>query len=123
MKFLGNLIWLIFGGIIGALLWAVAGLLFCITIIGIPLGIQAFKLSSFALWPFGREVEIGGFGAGGALGNIVWILFVGWELALGHLVAALIFAITIIGIPFARQHVKLARLSLIPFGAEIHGGG
>ncbi len=123
MKFLGNLIWLIFGGFIGAAAWAFAGLILCITVIGIPFGIQAFKISSFALWPFGREVEVGEFGAGGAIGNVIWILLFGWELALGHLIIALVFFITIIGIPFAGQHIKLARLSLIPFGAEIRSAG
>ena len=119
MKFIGNLIWLVFGGFIGFIVWMAAGLLLCLTIVGIPWGLQAFKLSSFVLWPFGREVEVGMFGAGGALGNIIWILLFGWELALWHLFAALLFAVTIVGIPFAAQHVKLARLSLLPFGSVI----
>lgn len=118
MRLLGNMLWLIFGGFICAMLWAVAGLLLCVTIIGIPFGIQTFKLAGFTLWPFGTEVEIGEFGVGGAVGNVIWILLFGWELAIFHSIAALLFSITIIGIPFGRQHIKLARLSLIPFGAR-----
>ena len=123
MRILGNLIWLLFGGIIGAVVWSAAGVVFCVTVIGIPFGVQAFKLASFALWPFGRDVDVGNFGAGGAVGNVVWILLFGWELAVGHLAAALIFFVTVVGIPFALQHVKLARLALIPFGAEIRAVG
>lgn len=118
MRFIGNLLWLIFGGFISAMLWAAAGLLLCLTIIGIPFGLQALKLAGFTLWPFGTEVEIGQFGVGGAVGNIIWIVLFGWELAIYHCVAAILFSITIIGIPFGRQHIKLARLSLIPFGAR-----
>ena len=123
MRFLGNLIWLIFGGLAAAVLWTVAGVLLCASVVGIPFGIQAFKMASFVLWPFGREVSEGAFGAGGALGNVLWLLLFGWSLALGHLVIALVFALTVVGIPFALQHVKLARLSLIPFGAEIRTVG
>ena len=120
MKLAGNLIWLIFGGLISAVLWTLSGLLLCITIIGIPFGIQALKLAGFTLWPFGREVKIGDFGVGGAIGNVIWIMLFGWELAVYHALLALLFTITIIGFPFAKQHIKLARLSLIPFGADIH---
>jgi len=91
-----------------------------ITIIGIPFGLQALKLAGFTLWPFGREVEIGNFGIGGALGNVIWIMLFGWELAVYHTLLAVLFAITIIGFPFGKQHIKLAGLSLIPFGADIH---
>ncbi len=119
MKIFGNLIWLIFGGLISAMLWMVSGLILCATIIGIPFGLQALKLAGFTLWPFGSEVEIGDFGVGGAIGNVIWILLFGWELAIFHVIAALLFTITIIGIPFGKQHIKLARLSLIPFGARI----
>ena len=119
MNGIANLIWLIFGGLVGALLWMTAGLLLCATIVGIPFGLQALKIAGFVLWPFGRDVEVGAFGVGGAVGNVLWILLFGWELALAHVLAAVIFTVTIIGIPFARQHIKLARLSLLPFGATI----
>lgn len=119
MSFIGNVIWLLLGGILGAILWAVAGLLLCITIVGIPFGFQCFKIAGFVLWPFGRAIELGNFGAGGLILNIIWIIFFGWELALDHLATGLIFCITIIGIPFGLQHFKLAQLGLVPFGARI----
>jgi uncharacterized membrane protein YccF (DUF307 family) len=119
MSFIGNLIWLIFGGLIGAIAWAIAGLVLCITIIGIPFGLQCFKIAGFVLWPFGRDIELGNFGAGGLIMNIIWLIVFGWEFFLGHLIVAAIFCITIIGIPFGLQHVKLAKLGLIPFGAQI----
>lgn len=119
MRFIGNIIWIIFGGLIGAIAWSLAGLLLCITIIGIPFGLQCFKIAGFVLWPFGRVIILGNFGAGGLIFNIIWLLVFGWEFALGHLVIGLIFCLTIIGIPFGLQHFKLAQLGLIPFGAEI----
>lgn len=120
MSMLGNFLWIIFGGIIGALLWFLAGLILCITIIGIPLGLQCYKIAGLTLMPFGREVSIGEFGAVGFLANIIWIILFGWELCIYHLFVALVFAITIVGIPFSVQHIKLAKLSLVPFGAKIH---
>jgi uncharacterized membrane protein YccF (DUF307 family) len=120
MSFLGNIIWLIFGGIIGAIVWALVGLLWCISIIGIPFGVQCFKIAAFVLWPFGREIEVGNFGAGGLIFNIIWIILFGWEFAIAHLIIGAIFCLTIIGIPFGLQHFKLAKLGLIPFGARIH---
>ncbi|MEA4923764.1 Inner membrane protein YccF [bioreactor metagenome] len=119
MNFIGNVIWLILGGIIGAILWAVGGLLLCITIIGIPFGLQCFKIAGFVLWPFGREIEPGHFGVGGLILNIIWIIVWGWELAVTHLFIGAVFCITIIGIPFGLQHFKFALLGLIPFGAKI----
>jgi uncharacterized membrane protein YccF (DUF307 family) len=120
MSFLGNIIWLIFGGIIGAIVWALVGLLWCISIIGIPFGVQCFKIAAFVLWPFGREIEVGNFGAGGLIFNIIWIILFGWEFAIGHLIIGAVFCLTIVGIPFGLQHFKLAKLGLIPFGARIH---
>lgn len=120
MKLLGNLIWLLFGGIIAAFAWLLAGFILCITIIGIPFGIQCFKISAFVLWPFGKEIELGNFGVGGLLFNILWLVFFGWEFALAHFCIGLIFCITVIGIPFGLQHFKLAKLGLIPFGAKIY---
>lgn len=120
MNFIGNVIWLLFGGIIAAIMWLLAGLVLCLTIIGIPFGVQCFKISAFVLWPFGKEIEIGNFGVGGLLFNILWLIFFGWEFAITHLVIGLIFCITIVGIPFGLQHFKFAKLGLIPFGARIY---
>lgn len=120
MKLIGNLIWLLFGGIISAILWFVSGLFLCVTIICIPFGVQCFKIATFVLWPFGREIEIGNFGTGGLILNIIWIIAFGWEFAITHFIIGAIFCITIIGIPFGLQHFKFAKLGLIPFGAKIH---
>lgn len=120
MSFIGNIIWLIFGGILGAIAWLIAGLLLCITIIGIPFGVQCFKIAGFVLWPFGRDVEIGNFGAAGLILNVLWIVILGWELAVFHLVFGAILCVTIIGIPFGLQHFKLSMLGLVPFGARIY---
>ncbi|MDQ2088079.1 YccF domain-containing protein [Herbivorax sp. ANBcel31] len=119
MGCLGNIIWFIFGGLISALIWMLAGLIMCITIIGIPFGIQCFKIAVLVLWPFGKEIKSGNFGVGGLLLNIIWIIFLGWELAIMHLIIGGFFCITIIGIPFGIQHFKLAKLGLVPFGADI----
>ena len=118
MRLIGNLIWFIFGGFIMALGWFIAGIIWCITIIGIPIGLQAFKLAGLSIWPFGKEVEYGG-GAGRFILNIIWIIFGGFLLMLGHLLSGILFSITIIGIPFGIQHFKLAKLALMPFGATI----
>lgn len=120
MRFIGNIFWFIFGGVILALIWFIIGLLLCITIIGIPFGVQCMKIAGFVLWPFGREIISGGFGVMGALGNIIWILICGVELCISHLAFGLILCITIIGIPFGLQHFKMAKLALIPFGAQIN---
>jgi uncharacterized membrane protein YccF (DUF307 family) len=124
MRLLGNLIWLLFGGLVTGIGWWVAGLLAAITIIGIPFAIAAFRIGTFSFWPFGREVvdrperdEARKLLV--LLGNIVWILLGGIWLALAHLLFALLLAITIIGIPFALQHLKLAQLSLTPYGKMI----
>lgn len=117
MRLLGNLIWFIFGGLLIALVWFFFGLLLSITIIGIPLGKQFFKLAGLALFPFGKEVQTN-FDKHPIL-NIIWILLFGWEMAVGHLVIGLLFCITIIGIPFGKQWFKLTILALIPFGSKI----
>ena len=119
MSTLGNIIWIIFGGLFGAIGWVISGFICCITIIGIPFGKQCFKMAKLQLAPFGREVRNSKLGTMGLIGNLLWIIFLGWELALANLVSALIFAITIVGLPFAAQSLKLARLSLMPFGKEI----
>lgn len=119
MKILGNIIWVILGGLIMALLWCVAGIICCITIIGIPLGIQAFKFASLVFWPFGRDVDFSNMGVGSVIMNILWLVFLGWELAAGSAVLGLFYCITIVGIPFGLQWFKFAKLALMPFGAEI----
>jgi len=118
MSFLGNLIWFVFGGLISCLSWTLAGILWCITIIGIPVGVQCFKFAGLALCPFGKEVYYGG-GSVKLIANIIWILISGIPLAIEHIVLGIIFCITIVGIPFGKQFFKLAKLSLMPFGATV----
>lgn len=118
MKLLGNIIWFLFGGFIGAMLWAIVGLLWCCTIVGIPIGVQCFKAAELVLWPFGKEVEYGG-GAVSFLVNILWIIFGGMELAMLHLVIGSIYCITVVGIPFGMQHFKMAKLAFMPVGARV----
>ncbi len=121
MNFLGNILWLVLGGLIVSLCYFVAGLLFCITIIGIPFGLQLFKIGMFALWPFGNDV-VSDTNDGVCLSiimNVIWILVFGIEIATIHLVFGLICCITIIGIPFGLQHFKMALLALIPFGKKV----
>jgi uncharacterized membrane protein YccF (DUF307 family) len=121
MKILGNIIWILFGGFIIALEYFVASLVLIVTIIGIPFGIQTFKLGLLALLPFGSEIREKPQSSGclTTLMNIIWILFGGIWIALSHFVFGCLFFITIIGIPFGRQHFKLASLALTPFGKEI----
>ena len=121
MNFLGNLLWIILGGLFVSLYYAVIGLVFCITIIGIPFGVQLLKIAGFALCPFGRQI-VPGTNDGGCLSilmNIIWIIFGGIEIALAHVVLGITFCITIIGIPFGIQNFKMALLALTPFGKEI----
>ena len=115
MSFIGNLIWFLLGGFLLGLGWIIAGILWCITIIGIPLGIQCFKIAGVAMFPFGRTVANNG-GAMSLLLNILWICISGVELAVAHLIIGLLFCITIVGIPFGKQHFKLAQVALMPFG-------
>ena len=116
MNFIGNVIWFIFGGLETGLGWALAGLLWCCSIIGIPVGLQCFKIAGLAMWPFGKSVHNNGKVSSFLL-NMIWFLFSGVELAICHLILGLLFCITIIGIPFGKQHFKLARLALMPFGS------
>lgn len=121
MNFLGNIIWLIFGGLLAAIGYVIGGLALCFTIIGIPWGLQCFKLASVVLWPFGKQI-VPSSGSQGCLAlfcNLVWLICGGLYTALTHLVFAIILFITIIGIPFARQHIKLMELSLFPFSREV----
>lgn len=118
MKSIGNLLWLIFGGFVSFLGYAILGILWCLTIVGIPIGLQAFKFAKLSLFPFGKEVVYTG-DTGSFIINILWLIFGGVEMAMVHLVSAVVLAITIIGLPFAKQHLKLARLSLFPVGSRI----
>ncbi|MBE6230503.1 MAG: YccF domain-containing protein [Bacteroidales bacterium] len=118
MSILGNIIWFILGGFIMGALYILGGLLFCITIIGIPFGLQLMKIGLLSMMPFGSKVVLGE-GEMGCLSlvlNVIWILCGGIELAIMHLIIGAIFCITIIGIPFGMQHFKLAKLAVLPFG-------
>lgn len=121
MNTIGNLLWMIFGGFIIFILYLFGSLILFITIIGIPFGIQTMKMAVVALTPFGYDVQHGPRSSGclSLIMNIIWILFAGIEIAIAHLVLALLCGITIVGIPFAVQHIKLATLALVPFGADI----
>lgn len=118
MRILGNILWIIFGGEISALLWIIAGCLWCITVVGIPIGVQCFKLAGLSFNPFGKEVEYTG-GAGTFLLNIIWLIISGIELAVVNFILGCILCITIIGIPFGKQFFKIAGLALRPFGAVV----
>lgn len=119
MSCLGNIIWIIFGGLFTSLGWILTGVLWCCTIIGIPVGIQCFKIAGLQFAPFGKEVVTIKDGGGSLILNVIWLIFGGLELCIANLISALLLCITIIGIPFARQCLKLAKLSLMPFGKEI----
>jgi uncharacterized membrane protein YccF (DUF307 family) len=123
-----NLLWLVFGGLWMAVGWGIAAVIMAITIIGIPWARAAFNIAVYTLLPFGQKavsraeytgVPDVGTGPLGEIGNIVWIVLAGWRLALGHLIAAIILAVTIIGIPFAWAHLKLAGIALWPIGKMI----
>ncbi len=128
LRLIGNLLWFVLGGFFMGLAWTVVGVLAFVSIIGIPWGRACFMIAGFTFWPFGREAvnrEVAGersdIGTGplGVIGNIIWLLVAGWWLALGHLFSALIDFVTIIGIPFGVQHIKLAGASLFPIGLKI----
>ena len=120
MRFLLNVLWLILSGIWMFLAYLVVGVLWCITIIGIPFGIASFRIGAFALWPFGRTiVDKPGAGAGSAIGNIFWFVLSGIWLAIGHALTGAALCITIIGIPLGLANFKLIPVSLTPFGREI----
>lgn len=121
MRILGNLIWLIFGGIIIAVEYFIGSIILIITVVGIPFGIQTLKMASLALWPFGRttRVDVRASGCLYILMNIIWLLTGGLWIALTHAIFGLILCITIIGIPFGLQHFKLTAIALSPFGRDI----
>ena len=123
MGCLMNLLWLLLGGIVTALEYLISSVLMMITIVGIPFGMQTLKMTSLALWPFGKEVRSGERSSGClyVLMNILWILLGGIWICLSHLLFGAVLCITIIGIPFGLQHFKLAALALSPFGKDIVG--
>ena len=116
MKLLGNLIWLIFGGLLWSLALTIMGVLCCVTIIGIPMGVQLFKMAGFVLLPFGKTVTPSKPSGLKLVLNVIWAIFFGWEIALGFLATGLIYCITIIGIPFGIQYFKLASFVILPLG-------
>ena len=120
MRLILNVIWLVLCGWWMAILYALAGIVCFILIITIPFGIAAFRISNYVLWPFGRSIEIRrDAGLGSLIGNIIWIILIGWWLAVGHLTSAIALFITIIGIPLALADLKMIPISLIPLGVRI----
>ena len=118
MGILGNILWFLLGGAVEGLTWLVLGLIWCVTIIGIPIGKQCFKFAILSFFPFGKDVEYGG-GAFSLLANIIWLIFTGLPMALANLGWGCLLCITIVGIPFGLQFFKLAKLSLMPFGSRV----
>ncbi|MCM1982362.1 YccF domain-containing protein [Lyngbya confervoides] len=121
MSLIGNILWLVFGGLIAGCLYILSGLLLCLTIVGIPFGLQTIKIGWATFAPFGKDVvtKPGGDSVLSLVFNIIWILCFGWEIAIAHLTSAALLAITIIGLPFAKQHLKLLVVSFLPFGHEL----
>lgn len=123
MKFIGNIIWLLLGGLITSVMYFLSGLLMCMTIIGIPFGVKLIQVSGVALWPFGSTVKSDPVqGCLVTVFNVLWIVLGWWEIALVHLLFGAILCITIAGIPFGKQHFKLAKYTLFPFGSTIKRG-
>jgi uncharacterized membrane protein YccF (DUF307 family) len=121
MSLIGNLLWLIFGGLLSGLGYILAGLLLCLTIVGIPFGMMSMRIGVATFAPFGKRV-VERRDANSPLRivfNIIWLVLFGWGIALSHLAAALVLFVTIIGIPFAMQHLKLIPLALFPFGRDL----
>ncbi len=118
MSVFGNIIWLIFGGFLAGLGYIIGGIALCLTIVGIPFGIQTMKIGVATFAPFGKEVQEfeNANSVGNTIFNMIWIILFGWEIALAHLIHGLLLAITIVGLPFAKQHFKLIPLALLPFG-------
>ncbi len=120
MSLIGNLLWLVFGGLIAGLWYFLCGVVLCITIIGIPFGAKLIKMSWLAFFPFGKNVQLDpAEGCFSTVFNVIWVVTGWWEVAAFHLIVGIILCITIIGIPFGKQHFKLARYSLFPFGCTI----
>ena len=118
MRTIGNILWFIFGGFLSGLGWLLSGVMWCISIIGIPYGLQCFKFAKVSFTPFGHEIEYGG-GAVSFVVNVIWFILNGWWMALGNFLTGCLWCITIVGIPFGKQFFKIAKLSLSPFGATV----
>ncbi|OZM70551.1 hypothetical protein CFN78_24395 [Amycolatopsis antarctica] len=120
MNLILNVIWLVLSGFWMAIGYAVAGVICCVLIITIPFGIASFRMANYALWPFGRTlIDRRGAGAGSLLGNIIWVIFAGWWLTLGHIVTGILLCITIIGIPLGIANFKMVPVSILPLGKDI----
>jgi uncharacterized membrane protein YccF (DUF307 family) len=121
MNLIGNLIWLFFGGFLAALGYLFGGIVLCVTVVGIPWGLQCFKIASLVLWPFGKKVISSGSSTGclNLFANIIWLICGGFYTAIIHIGFGILLFLTIIGIPFAKQHFKLVEISLMPFGKTI----
>lgn len=118
MKTLGNILWVVLGGLLWSICLFILGLIYCITIIGIPVGVQLFKLSNFVLWPFGKKVTFTKVTGFRTFLNVIWAICSGWELFLIYSIIGIIFHITIIGIPFGKQYFKIANFVFLPLGRE-----
>lgn len=122
MRLLGNIVWFLCAGLLSFIGWSLAGIILCLTVILIPFGLQCFKIAGFGLFPFGKSISPSS-NVSSLIFNIIWILVIGWELAVIHLASAFLLCITIIGIPFALQSIKMAGISLFPFGITIYKRG
>ncbi|MCB5035191.1 YccF domain-containing protein [Streptococcus mutans] len=118
MRLLGNIVWFLCAGLLSFIGWSLAGIILCLTVILIPFGLQCFKIAGFGLFPFGKSISPSS-NVSSLIFNIIWILAIGWELVVIHLASAFLLCITIIGIPFALQSIKMAGISLFPFGITI----
>lgn len=118
MRLLGNIVWFLCAGLLSFIGWSLAGIILCLTVILIPFGLQCFKIAGFGLFPFGKSISPSS-NVSSLIFNIIWILAIGWELAVIHLASAFLLCITIIGILFALQSIKMAGISLFPFGITI----
>jgi uncharacterized membrane protein YccF (DUF307 family) len=120
MRLILNIFWLIFGGLELALAYAIAGVICCILIVTIPFGIASFRIANYSLWPYGRTlVRDADAGVASTIGNVIWLIFAGWWLAIGHIILAIAQFVSIIGIPLAFANLKLVPVSLVPLGRRI----
>ena len=121
MSFIGNIIWFVFGGFIAFIGYIIGGIALCITIVGIPFGFQVFKLAEVALWPFNKSYELKDWAPGclSTIMNLIWLIVAGWWIVITHLFFGLLLGITILGIPWAKQHFKLMSLAITPFGRRV----
>lgn len=118
MSLLGNILWFLLGGAVEGLGWFLLGCVWSITIIGIPIGRQCFKFAKLSFFPFGKDVDYGG-GSFSFIANVIWLIFLGLPMALVNLFWGCLLCVTIIGIPFGKQFIKMAKLSLMPFGTSV----